>query len=168
MSSNEKSEQEKLSQEMKSAMRSLGATVCIISSAKEDTHYAMTATAISSLSLDPPALLVCVNRDTGLHEALSAHNDFCVNALHFHQKPLSENCAWKLSAEERFKEGNWAISENGTPYLTDAQVAIHCHMDGSYDYGSHTIFIGKIHQIDNADDVDPLLYLNGTYFAHKP
>ena len=157
--------QKKLADEMKNAMRSLGATVSIITSVKEGSRYAMTATAISSLSFDPPALLVCVNQNTGMHEALSDRNDFCVNALNSHQEKLSENCAWKLEAGKRFDEGNWKTSKSGIPYLADAQVSIHCHIDGSYDYGSHTIFIGKIHSIINADYIDPLLYLNGEYFT---
>lgn len=154
-----------LKEQMKNAMRSLGGAVSIITCADETSKYAMTATAISSLSLDPPSILVCVNRDTGLHDALTEKNDFCVNILSASQEILSENCAWKLSAEERFSEGNWQDDEKGIPYLTDAQSSIHCHLDGSYQYGSHTIFIGKIHHIKTSEDINPLLYLDGKYFS---
>lgn len=151
--------------QMKSAMRRLGASVNVITCFDGKTRFAMTASSVTSLSLDPPAILVCVNRDTGLHNALSDGHDFCVNALHSHQQEISENCAWKKSGEARFDEGVWKRGINGTPYLSDAQSTIMCSMDGSHDYGSHSIFIGKVRTIRFREEVAPLMFLDGKYFT---
>jgi len=157
--------QDPLLEQMKSAMRRLGASVNVITCFDGRTRFAMTASSVTSLSLDPPAILVCVNRDTALHTALSDGHDFCVNALFADQQNISENCAWKKSGEARFEEGVWKEGINGTPYLDDAQSTIMCSMDGSHDYGSHTIFIGKVRTIRVREDIAPLMFLNGQYFS---
>lgn len=154
---------EDLREGMKQAMRQLCATVSVVTSFDGKVRYAMTATAVSSLSLDPPAILVCINRDTGLHGVLSAGHDFCLNALHKGQENISENCAWKLSGEDRFSEGNWEATKEGLPYLSDAQATVMCSIDGMMGYGSHTIFIGKVRNVNVSKDTAPLIFFDGKY-----
>lgn len=149
--------------QMRTAMRRLAQSVTIISSSNGSERFAMAATAINSLSTEPPSLLVCVNRGAAMHGPLSEGRDFCVNILGREQEELSVACGGKLRGEERFTTGNWATSDGGTPYLQDAQASLVCSQDGAYDYGTHTIFIGRIKEIRNADEVDPLIYLDGVY-----
>ena len=150
---------------MRQAMRRLGASVSVITSHDDTRKYAMTATAVTSLSMEPPALLICVNRENGLHIALSAGYGYCVNILSGDQQDISDHCAWKARGEERFSLGDWQQDDENIPYLAGAQASIFCDLDGAHDYGSHTIFIGKVKKIITKDDVSPLMFLDGKYFS---
>lgn len=160
--------QEQLQSAMKEAMRRLAASVCVISTQNDGARHAMSATAVTSLSMDPPSLLVCVNRAVPFHAAMSAQDEFCVNVLSADQSELSAACGGKLQGDERFTIGRWGASENGVPRLEDGVASILCQKDGHYDYGSHTIFIGKVQDIQVSDVVNPLLYVDGGYASSSP
>ncbi|MCF8474641.1 MAG: flavin reductase family protein [Emcibacter sp.] len=159
--------EDNLQEQMKQAMRRLGASVTVVTSHDGEERYAMTATAVTSLSLDPPSLLICVNQETGLHRALTLGHGYCVNILYSDQKNISENCAWKEKGENRFKSGDWQTDENNIPYLANAQASIFCDLDDSHSYGSHSIFIGKVKKVIVREDISPLMFLAGDYFS-KP
>jgi len=154
-----------LREQMKQAMRRLGASVTVVTSHNGDRAYAMTATAVTSLSMDPMALLVCVNQDNGLYHALSEGHGYCVNILFRDQQDISDHCAWKEKGENKFNLGDWRQDDDNIPYLADAQASIFCDLDGSYDYGSHTIFIGKVKRIITRDEISPLMFLDGDYIT---
>lgn len=154
--------------QMKQAMGRLGAAVTVITSHDENHRYAMTATAVTSLSLDPPALLVCVNQENGLHKALSGGHGFCVNILFNDQEHISNNCAGVKKGENKFNEGVWQTGEHKIPYLKDAQASIFCDLDAAHPYGSHCIFIGKVTKIITRDEISPLMFLSGKYFSPPP
>ncbi len=158
---------EKLENQMKQAMRRLGASVSVVTSNHDEQRYAMTATAVTSLSLEPPALLICVNRVNGLHYALSKGRGFCVNILYSDQQEISDNCARKDEGKNKFSLGNWQTGDENIPYLADAQSSIFCDLDDQHDYGSHTIFIGKVTKVISRDDISPLMFLAGNYFSHR-
>jgi flavin reductase (DIM6/NTAB) family NADH-FMN oxidoreductase RutF len=122
----------------------------------------MTATAVSSVSMDPPSLLVCVNRTGRLFELLENCERFCVNVLHSEHVAVSRIFAEPHSAE-RFTHGDWQTSEHGVPYLANAQVTIFCTKSLAVPYGSHSVFFGNVEDIKLRDDVAPLLYQNGAY-----
>ena len=150
------------------AMRRLAATVTIISAGGSGRRQGMTATAVTSLSMDPPALLVCVNRAGALHTLLSETDRFCVNLLTSGQAALSDAFAAKLAPEERFLHGNWDEDADGTPMLADAQASIVCVKQDTVRYGTHSIFIGAVQRVRVSDDVSPLLYSNGGYGRCAP
>lgn len=152
-----------LKSEMLQAMRRLAKSVTIITSSDGQQRFAMSATAVDSLSTEPPSLLICVNKTASLHEVLEAGADFCVNILGLEQEELSLLCSGPVKGEARFVRGNWCSSKGGIPYLADAQSAIFCRQDGKFSYGTHTIFIGRIQQIHNGGAISPLIYLDGRY-----
>ena len=152
----------------KDAMRCLASTVGIISTGSGDIRHGMTATAITSLSMDPPSLLVCVNRSGSFHALISQSSEFCVNLLQSEQSFVSDAFAGKLSPEERFRYGDWDEDELGVPYLKDAQASIFCVKQDAIDHGSHSIFIGVVRAVKLAEDVRPLLYSNGVYSRCAP
>lgn len=154
-----------LQNQMKQAMGRLGASVTVVTSHDGERKYAMTATAVTSLTLDPPALLVCVNQINGLHHALTGGFGFCVNILYGDQKDISDTCAWKEKGEDKFNLGNWQEGEDSIPYLEGAQASIFCDLDDAHVYGSHSIFIGKVKKIIARDEVSPLMFLAGDYFS---
>lgn len=154
-----------LQDQMKQAMGRLSASVTVITSHDGTRKYAMTATAVTSLTLDPPALLVCVNQGNGLHHALSSGFGFCVNILYANQQDISNRCAEQEKGEEKFDCGNWRQGDDKIPYLEDAQASIFCDLDHSHSYGSHSIFIGKVNKIITRDEISPLMFLAGKYFT---
>ncbi|HEY9081292.1 flavin reductase family protein [Magnetovibrio sp.] len=161
-------EKEQLQSAMKEAMRRLAGSVCVVSTRSGETKHAMSATAVTSLSMDPPSLLVCVNRAVPFHDAMSSADQFCINILNAEQSELSAACGGKLQGDERFKVGHWGASADGVPYLEDGLASLLCDKDGQFDYGTHTIFIGKVNEIRVAETVNPLLYVNGSYATTSP
>ncbi|MCY1389331.1 FMN reductase (NADH) RutF [compost metagenome] len=152
-----------LQADMLQAMRRLAKSVTIISTSNGTERFAMAATAVDSLSTEPPSLLICVNKTASPHAALEAGADFCVNILGLEQQHLARLCSGAIKGEARFGQGNWLTSAEGIPYLGDAQSAILCRQDGQFSYGTHTVFIGRILQIHTSETITPLVYLDGSY-----
>ena len=150
------------------AMRRLAATVTIISARGAGRRHGITATAVTSVSMDPPSLLVCVNRSGSLHGLLSESDRFCVNLLRSEQAALSDAFSGKLSSEERFLHGAWKEDGEGLPFLADGQASIFCRRRTAIDHGSHSIFIGEVESVLLTDDISPLIYSNGAYGRCSP
>lgn len=152
-----------LATDLRAAMRTFGQSVVIISTAdSEGRHYAMTATAVTPVSMDPPSMLICVNRSASFYRILDSGAHFCLNILNRDQADVARSCA-AASGEERFSVGQWDSTAIGIPYLADAQAAILCHQRQSLTYGSHDIFIGDVQSVTVSKNADPLLYLDGAY-----
>ncbi|MNM88270.1 FMN reductase (NADH) RutF [compost metagenome] len=152
-----------LKSQMLQAMRRLAKSVTIITTTDGRERYAMSATAVDSLSTEPPSLLICVNKTASLHRVLEQGADFCVNILGQEQEYLSHLCSGPIKGEGRFQQGHWQTSAAGIPWLADAQAAILCKQDGKFRYGTHTVFIGRIEQIHHHGEISPLVYVDGTY-----
>ena len=123
----------------------------------------MTATAVTSVCADPPSLLVCINGSAAIHDPLLASKRFCVNLLRVGQEAVSAAFGGKLRGMERFGEGTWALSDNGIPFLETAQANVFCGVEQIVPYGTHSIVIGGVEDVQLADHVSPLLYENGKY-----
>jgi flavin reductase (DIM6/NTAB) family NADH-FMN oxidoreductase RutF len=154
--------------QMRAGLRRLAKAVVVITAQHEGQRYAMAATAVSELSMDPPSLLICVNRTASIHAPLSAGADFCLNILHSSQEAISAVCSGKEKGEVRFQQGAWAKSKGGLPYLEDAQACFMCRNDRVIDYGTHTIFIGVVDEVLTRGAVDPLVYVDGRYTTIGP
>ena len=159
-----------LQQNFKSAMRRLAATVCIVSTADEDGWHGMTATSVTSVSMDPPSVLVCVNTTATLHKVLRLGGRFCINLLRASQESYAGTfSSSKIRGADRFADHAWKESEetDGVPYLVEAQANLFCDIDQTVSYGTHTIFIGRVNSVRNGELVSPLLYADGQYLATR-
>jgi flavin reductase (DIM6/NTAB) family NADH-FMN oxidoreductase RutF len=156
-----------LADNFRAAMRRFTATVSVISSCLDGERHGMTATAVTSVSLEPPSLLVCVNRKGRLFEMLERSPRFCVNVLHAGQSAVSRTFARPHSAE-RFAQGQWDDDAFGVPYLRDAQVAIFCTKALAVPHGSHSVFFGNVAAVRLRDEIAPLLYQDGAYGVCEP
>jgi flavin reductase (DIM6/NTAB) family NADH-FMN oxidoreductase RutF len=150
------------------ALRRFPAAVSVITSADRDRRHGMTATAVTSLSLDPPSLIVCINQATLLHDIMLLARRFCVNVLRREQVALSSAFSGAVPAEERFGLGNWMTSAEGVTYLADAQINIFCRKAAAVPYGTHTIFIGEAETVKVRDPIEPLIYQDATYCFSVP
>ncbi len=145
------------------AMRRLAATVSVITCSHRGQRCGMTATAVTSVCMAPPALLICVNGNASVHPAIRDSGRFCVNLLTERQMDISTLFGGKLPQNERFATGRWSDGEHGLPYLDEAQAAIFCELDCHFEYGTHSIFIGKVTRTTVIDTVKPLLYADGGF-----
>jgi flavin reductase len=151
-----------LSLEFRHAMRRLAATVCVVTCADAEGWHGMTATAVTSVSVEPPALLVCVNQLTSFYRKLGASRIFCVNLLGVPHVAISQAFSGKLRGAERFSAGNWLVARS-MPYLADAQAAIFCKAESVTHFGTHGIFIGIVEEVRLVNGCGPLLYEAGHY-----
>jgi flavin reductase (DIM6/NTAB) family NADH-FMN oxidoreductase RutF len=120
----------------------------------------MTATAVCSLSAEPPSLVVCLNRVTGTYQQLRRHGRFSVNLLSAHHVELARTFAGHngLVGAERFARDEWTTGTHGVPVLADALACFECHVSESVEHGTHTLLIGGIESARCADDAEPLVY----------
>jgi len=148
---------------LREGLRRLAKAVVVITCQHGGARFAMTATAVSELSMEPPSLLICVNRSASLHAPLAAKAGFCVNILHRAHADISALCSGQVKGEARFALGRWQTEAGGTPYLADAQASFLCRHEQSLDYGTHSIVIGLVEKVLIHGSVDPLVYVDGTY-----
>lgn len=150
---------------LREGLRRLAKAVVVITCQHEGQRYAMAATAVSELSMDPPSLLVCINRTASLYGPLSQGADFCVNILHSSHSQISSACSGKAKGEARFAIGDWGATMEGCPLLKDAQASFFCRNERAIDYGTHHIVIGRVEDVSVGNEVDPLLYADGRYLS---
>ena len=149
----------------KNAMRRLAATVTIVTGGPPDQRGGFAATAVCSVTTDPPALLVCVNQAASLHDSLTMGHAFCVNLLHGSHAELSSIFGGRVAPSQRFEHGDWAHDEHGVAYLSDAQANVFCVVDALMAYGTHTIVVGKVTHVRLHGEIAPLIYSDGRFIA---
>lgn len=152
-----------VAEKLKVGLQRLGKAVVVITAWHDDRRWAMTATAVSELSMDPPSLLVCVNKTASLWEPLQAHANFAVNILHAGQEAISNACAGSAKGEARFEQGDWDAAEDGTPLLRGAQASFLCKYATHVEYGTHAVVIGEVTDAMVEGEVNPLIYLDRGY-----
>ena len=102
----------KVQEDFLTAMRSITSTVNVISAKLREERHAMTATSVASLSLSPPAMIICVNKQASIHYLLKEGKKFTVNVLSVKQKDLSEVCSNSDEGESRFEDDGWVTEED--------------------------------------------------------
>lgn len=120
----------------------------------------LTANAVTSLSLDPPLVLVAIDSRSGAHAGIKANGCFAMNILAAGQEELSRRFA--TSGPKEFGDLNALTVETGSPVLPDVLGYVDCKLDGVLPGGDHDIFVGRIVAGDFRDG-RPLLYFAGKY-----
>jgi flavin reductase (DIM6/NTAB) family NADH-FMN oxidoreductase RutF len=153
---------------LRKGLRGLAKAVVVITCRSGEERFAMAATAVSELSMDPPSMLICVNRSASLYRPLSEGADFCINILRASQAEVSLQCSGKTKGEERFAVGDWRASALGAPRLQDGQASFACRNVRSIEYGTHAVFIGEVVEAFDCAAIDPLIYVDGRYGRVQP
>ncbi|MFL0811273.1 MAG: flavin reductase family protein [Agarilytica sp.] len=160
--------EQQLGDALKKGMRNLASGVCVISCIDENgKRFAMTASSLTSVSAEPPSLLVCVNKNAALEAVLSKASKFSVSVLNSNQEEVSNTCATPAESENRFNVGNWATDEaSGLSYLSDALSIFFCEKKQTVPYGTHSIYIGDITSVEFGDgSAGVLVYARGAYHS---
>lgn len=121
----------------------------------------LTANSFTSVSLDPPLLLVCIANNSGSAETLRSVSNFAVNVLQIGQQPTSNRFAGK--DEDRFGGTKWEVGEYGAPVLLGSLGVFECERDALYEAGDHFILVGRVEKASFEPRRDPLLYFRGKY-----
>lgn len=152
----------------RSTMRRFPATVTIVTANDGERDHGMTVTAVTSVSMDPPSLLVCINGQTLLHEMLHRVPHFAVNVLCDGQAELSDAFAGKVEPEYRFAAGKWRRNEAGMMVLEKAHANVVCRRVAAVPFGTHTTFIGEVISAEVSETSRPLIYENAQYCVSRP
>lgn len=147
----------------KAALRKVPAAVAIISAGHNGQVSGMTATAISSVSADPPMILACVHRDARTRRLISAAGRFSINFLADHQMDIAARFAQpELSAAERFCDRRWRLDCRHAPFLEGSIAFFECNIVHETTHGTHHVFIAEVNDV-RSDRSEPLLYLDRAY-----
>jgi flavin reductase (DIM6/NTAB) family NADH-FMN oxidoreductase RutF len=151
--------------EFRSAMRHLAAGVSIISANSAEGPIGITATAVTSLTPDPPSILCCVNKNLSVSNAIRESRRFGLHILRVEHRGLAARFAGMggVRGTEKFGEGAWVQTDNGAPALADSLVSFDCSLDRAIEAGTHHILIGLISRVRFGDHGDPLVYCDGNF-----
>jgi flavin reductase (DIM6/NTAB) family NADH-FMN oxidoreductase RutF len=124
-----------------------------------------TASAACSVTDDPPTLLVCLNRASGLHAIFLENGVFCLNTLAADQRDLSESFAHRreMTMRDRFSLPVWEKSALGSPQLRDALIAFDCRIADAKEVGTHWVMVGVVEDLRLSHKSAALLYLHRSY-----
>lgn len=151
--------------DFRAAVGGFATGVTVVTTAGEGHGYGMTANAFSSVSLDPPLVLVCVITPSEGSTHITRNQCFAVNVLSASQEPLSRYFASRDRPKGRdaFRDVPHRTSVSGSPILDDAAAYLDCRLHASHEAGDHRIFIGEVVELGVDPGGDPLLFHGGRY-----
>ena len=146
------------------AMARFGAAVSVVTTDGPGGRFGFTASAVTSVTDDPPTLLVCVNRRNDSHPALTANKVLCVNTLSAGQEAVSAMFGGKEGSQTvRFGVGTWDTLTTGAPVLQHAVVSFDCRIVQVTEIGTHSVMFGEVVGIRHGDEHDGLVYFGRRY-----
>lgn len=146
--------------QFKAAMRCIASTVTVITSRTGTVSNGMTATAICSVSAEPPRILVVINQSNRSHASIERAGTFAVNVLSEQQVPLAQHFASKADAPLERVGHHPGLT--GTPILDGCVAHLECVVESQMTSGTHSVFIGRVVSTHERDGL-PLLYRNGHF-----
>ncbi len=130
----------------------------------------LTATAVCSVSLEPPLVMACVSRGSTTHAAIVASSRFALNILPASARALADRFA--TGAADKFAGVDWTAGSSGCPLLQGATAVCECSLEESIAAGDHTIFVGRVEgthvRVPAGDEPPALLYYRGAYASTRP
>ena len=145
-------------------MRQQAGAVTIIAVGEPGDRTGLTATAMCSLTDNPPMVLICVNRNASAHAPIRARRCFSVNILAKGQDELAKRFSTKkLEGEARFEAKDWEVLATGAPVLKGTIASLDCELAAEHEVETHSIFIGRVRDGRFADEEKPLVYFRGEF-----
>ncbi len=150
------------SRTLRDALGCFATGVTVVTCVDEHGHPAgLTVNSFTSVSLDPPLLLVCVHKLSAAADVLTSASHFAINVLQREQQPAS--ITFSTRVEDRFGTMAWSCGEAGAPILRDSLGVFECERFAVYDGGDHKILVGQVVKASFDASLDPLLYFRGRY-----
>lgn len=153
------------SKDFRSTVGSFATGVTVVTTRGDEHAYGMTANAFSSVSLDPPLVLVCVISQSEGSEHIKSNRCFAVNILAEQQEPISRYFASgdRPRGRDAFSEVSHRIGATGSPILDGVIGYLDCRLHAEHDAGDHQIFIGEVMELGLEADGKPLVFHGGRY-----
>ena len=151
--------------DFRDAVGAFATGINVITTRSGDVGYGMTANAFSSVSLDPPLILICVALTSEGSEVIRGSGVFAVNVLSADQEPLSRFFASKDRPRGRdaFRGVDHHEAITGSPLLDGAAANMDCRLADTHEAGDHLIFIGEVLALEVEAETQPLLFHGGSY-----
>nr|WP_243665895.1 flavin reductase family protein [Vulcanisaeta sp. JCM 16159] len=150
----------------KAIMRNYPTGVAIVTTVYDNEYYGLTVNSFTSLSLDPPLVLIAIDKKLTSHEAINKSNVYAVNILPDDMKDLAIRFA-TAPREERFRGLKIKTAKTGSPIIEGAIAYLDCKVAAKYPGGDHTIFIGEVIDAQVMNNKLPLIYYNRGYYSIK-
>ena len=144
-------------------MRRHASGVCVVTVGVGDEVNGMAVTAVSSFSMDPPSVLVCVNRSASMSGELLDRGLFGLTLLGRQHEGVAGAFSRKPSGRPRFDQGLWRFRPDRPPWLENAPANLLCTLDGRLDYGTHHALVGRVVEVRLGPDEPGLVYRDGRY-----
>jgi flavin reductase (DIM6/NTAB) family NADH-FMN oxidoreductase RutF len=143
------------------AMAQFASGVTVVTTVKDGVPSGLTASSFASLSIEPPLLLVCLQKTLGAHRIIEETGIFAVNVLASRQLDIGRRFAGlQPETSDRFTGTEWMTAVTGSPVLPGCLAWADCRVWNIYDGGDHSIFVGAVEEVSASDDGEPLLYHN--------
>jgi flavin reductase (DIM6/NTAB) family NADH-FMN oxidoreductase RutF len=154
-------------QTIRDVMRFWSTGVTVVSAAFDGQQHGMTVNSFTSVSLEPPLVLVSLERTTRTHDLVEGSKAFAVTLLTQAQQEVSDLFAGRHSEDsDRFDGLETFTLESGSPFLKEGLAFLDCQVVARYRAGTHTLFIGQViatHAAPDAESLPPLTYFNRQY-----
>ena len=148
--------------DFRKAMGSFAAGVTVVTVCHDGRLVGTTVSAFSSVSMDPPLVMVCLKRDSRTLAALSEVKAFCVNILAADQGDLAYRFA-KSGADDRFALTAVEAGVCGAPLLAGCVAVVECELHAGHDGGDHEILVGRVLRVTADETKTPLVYVRGGF-----
>lgn len=150
--------------QLRHAMRRWASGVTIVSASHEGALHGMTVSSFTSLSLDPPLVLVSLERSTRTHAMVAGSGSFGISILTSEQQAISDRFARaRTERGGRFEGLKTFELETGAPLINGSMVCLDCRLADTLRAGTHTLFVGEVVAIAEGDEAPPLLYYAQAY-----
>lgn len=147
------------SREFRSTVGQFATGVTVLSMAAPDGVHGMTANSFTSVSLDPPLILVCVDKKNKTHHLIREIKDFAVNILSSRQEDIARLYAGQPVEAVR---PEWQLDVADAPVLAGALAWLDCTLEHAYDGGDHTIYVARVKKLASSSG-DPLVFFRGRF-----
>ncbi|MET9428831.1 flavin reductase family protein [Streptomyces sp. NPDC003036] len=144
------------SQEFRAAMARFPSGIAVVTTTDGDgTDHGFTASSFTSVSLDPPLVLVCIARSARCHPVFQQVRRFGVSILASGQGTLAQRFASSL--DDKFQDVAVTRTDHRTPLIRGALCTLECETNAQYDSGDHTILVGRVTEAVSGDG-SPLVW----------
>jgi len=152
------------SEELRQVMRSWTTGVSLVTSRHDGTRHGMTVSAFTSVSLEPPLVLISLERTTRTKRLVDASSRFAVAILAEDQRELSDRFAGRVADDgDRFEDVPTLETPSGCPIPEGSLAYLDCQVTTTYQGGTHTIFLAEVLSAEVLRRAAPLVYFNQDY-----
>lgn len=148
---------------MRMAMRRMPSSVALITTRDPVTGApaGLAASAVIPVSMEPPSMLISVNRAASAHDCIVRASRFCINLMAVEQAPMIETFSTSAFRDRRFAESCWR-DHQGLPWVEAAPASLFCELRERLSFGTHDLFVGELFDVFVTAGAEPVAWLEGT------